>query len=241
MFARPLLPNGMVTAQTRDLGDGRNSCTYVTALATAPGGLLLATIAHSLPHRSLSNPAAVGCGTLQLRRSFTFRPAGDTRACTRHLHPGALALRAALRAAITRSAAAAALPAAAVWEVAAAVVEGLAYDFEALAVDLETAAVQQAAGKEALQAMEKELEKNNSAAGAGELRNPEVEQVRAPWRFRPSPNAGEPCTQVHCPVVAECPPAARPRCASTSAQRLCTRVRHVCRDVHTPPSTACRQ
>eukprot|EP00892_Ulva_mutabilis_P009401 jgi/Ulvmu1/6833/UM031_0037.1 len=178
MPARPLLPHGMLSAQPRPNDQARAITTFATGLATAPGGLFIATVAHSMPHRSISNPGSHRCGMLQLRRTFTFRPPGDAHACTRQLCPAAPALRAALRAALRRRRGAAApLPAAAVWEAAAAVVEGLACDFEALAVDLETAAVEKAAGKEELQALERELEKSNAAAAAEALRKPEVEQA----------------------------------------------------------------
>lgn len=177
MYARPLLPNGMLTAQPRDTSAGRKRCTVTTGLAAAPGGLYLLSVAQAVPHRALVNPSSHACGALQLRRTFTWRPRGDAAASTRQLHCGALALRAALRAAAACRGNAP-LPAAAVWEVASAAVDGLAADFEALAADLERAAVEQAAGKEHLQAIERELERNNAAAAAEELRKVEVEEVR---------------------------------------------------------------
>lgn len=187
MYARMLLPNGMLTAQPRDTAASRKTCTVVTGLAAPPSGMFVLTVSHSFPHRALVNPATHACGSLQLQRTFTFRPRGDAHACTRHLHCGALAARAALRAALDcRAARGGPLPAAALWEVASALVDGLAYDVEALAVDLETAAVQQAADKHSLQALERELEKNNATAGAEQLRKPEVEEV---------------CTLPHAPVA----------------------------------------
>lgn len=178
MYARMLLPNGMLTSQPRDTAASRKNCTVVTGLAAPPSGLFVLTVSHAFPHRALVNPGTHACGSLQLQRTFTFRPRGDAASCTRHLHCGALAARAALRAALDlRAACGVPLPAVALWEVASALAEGLAYDVEALAVDLETTAVQRAADKQSLQALERELEKNNTAAAAEQLRKPEVEEV----------------------------------------------------------------